>query len=389
MTDDVIEMVSGKEGIEKLKVKKRKLTKVLRDVRTPIIKGDIKNTSYLLYFEEAHLDDVPYSMPFIILPTRPCSWLRKSGGCFECGYSNLSNKDNEDEQILNLFDECLKLLENVPHKMVAVGTSGSFLDAQELSKDTQDDILKKVSSLPDIKIIGIESRPEYVTCDRVMEICEIVYPKKITLGMGLESSNDLIREFCINKGLKTKTFLKALNIITQHNNISALAYVLLGKPFLSKAIDIMDTVNTINFCSNIGFDKIILMATSLRQNTLTKLLYEIGEYTPPSPRMTIEVLKRLESNVRSKVIIANPRLPKPISANRCSVCSELIEQLITMYKYTSNYNYLTLADKVNFNCQCIKDYENVSKESGISNLAQTILDSYERALSKIGSERNE
>jgi len=180
-----------------------------------------------------------------------------------------------------------------------------------------------------------------------------------------------------------------LNIVTQHNNISALAYVLLGKPFLSKAIDIMDTVNTINFCSNIGFDKIILMATSLRQNTLTRLLYEIGEYTPPSPRMTIEVLKRLESNVRSKVIIANPRLPKPISANRCSVCSELIEQLITMYKYTSNYNYLTLADKVNFNCQCIKEYEDVSKESGISNLAQTILDSYERALSKIGSERNE
>ena len=148
-------MTSEKERTKtELRAKKRTFVEILRNLRTPIYNGVAKNNSYLLYFEEASLDGVSYSMPFIILPTHSCSWLRKSGGCFECGYSNLSNKNIEDKQILNLFDKCLKLLKDIPHQMVAIGSSGSFLDPQELSEDAQNEILQKVSSLPNIKIIG-------------------------------------------------------------------------------------------------------------------------------------------------------------------------------------------------------------------------------------------
>jgi len=368
---------------------KKELIRISRDIRTPIYNGDVKNSSYLLYFEEANLDGVPYSMPFIILPTRPCSWLRESGGCFECGYSNLSNKDAGDRQILSLLDECLKSLEDIPHQMVAIGTSGSFLDIRELSKDAQNEILRKVSLLPEIRIIGIESRPEFVTSDRLREIGEIVYPKRIMLGMGLESSNDLIRDFCINKGLRTKDFIKARDIAKQYDNISALAYVLLGKPFLPKVIDMMDSITSISFAVEAGFDRVVLMATSLRQNTLANLLYKIGEYNPATPRVVIEVLKGLKPEIRNKVIIANPRLPKPIPADQCPVCSELLEQLITMYKYSSNYSYLALSDKVNFDCQCIEKRGVILPTSQMPPLEELILDSYERVLSKIGGKNGQ
>ena len=383
-------MTSEKERIKnELRAKKRLFVEILRNLRTPIYNGVAKNTSYLLYFEEANLDGAPYSMPFIILPTRPCSWLRKSSGCFECGYSNLSNKDTVDEKILNLFDKCLRSLKNIPHQMVAIGTSGSFLDPQELSENVQNEILRMVSSLPDIKIIGIESRPEFITSKRIREICEIVYPKRIMLGMGLESSNDFIREYCINKGLTTTSYLRALKIIKQYDNISPLAYVLLGKPFLPRSIDIADTISSINFAATEGFDRVVLMATSLRENTLTKLLYEVREYIPPSSRMIIEVLKQLKPEIRSKVIIANPCLPKPVFVNQCPVCSEFLEQLIILYKYTANYNYIRLADEVDFNCKCKGNIENITMmEYDEISLGQIILESYKKALRKLEGDKN-
>jgi len=383
-------MFSEKERIKnELNARKEAFIRILRSIRKQIYEGIPKNDSYFLYFEEANLDGVPYCMPFVILPTHPCSWLRKSGGCFECGYSNLSNKDITDDKILKLFDICLRFLKNIPHKMVAIGTSGSFLDPQELSENAQNEILRKLSSLPNIKIIGIESRPEFITSKRVEEISEIVYPKRIMLGMGLETSNDFIREYCINKGLTTTSYLKALKIIKQCDNISPLAYVLLGKPFLSRNIDITDTIRSINFAISEGFDRVVIMATSLRDNTLTKLLYEIGEYNPPNPRMIIEVLKRLKPEILDKIIIANPRLPKPISANQCPVCSGFLEQLIILYKYTANYNYIRLADEVNFNCNCKESIENITMmEYNEISLAQIILESYKKALRKLEVGKN-
>ena len=377
------------EAKNELKTKKKVFVEILRTLRAPIFNIFSTKSFYSMYFEETNLKGIPYFMPFVILPTRHCSWLRKSGGCFECGYSNLSNKNIKDEQILNLFDSSMEFIKNIPHQMVAIGTSGSFLDNQELSKYAQNEILKKISSLPNIKTIGIESRPEFVTPEKIKEICEIAHPKKIMLGMGLESSNDLIREFCINKGLTTRDFIQAKDIIKDYKNVSALAYILLGKPFLPKIIDIIDSINSINFAANAGFDRIVLMATSLRQSTLAKFLYEIGEYNPPQSRMIIEVLKRLNPKIRSKLILANPRLPKPEIVNQCPECSELLEQLIIACKLTNNYDYIILADKLRLSCKCIQEYENISEFGEVLSIERLILNSYTRALRKIKGGKNE
>jgi hypothetical protein len=99
--------------------------------------------------------------------------------------------------------------------------------------------------------------------------------------------------------------------------------------------------------------------------------------------MVIEVLKRLDPTVRSKVIIAIPRLPKPINVDQCPICSELLEQLILMYKYTLNSNYITLADKIDFGCQCTKEYEKPLEDIETLDLERLILSSYDRAIRKI------
>lgn len=157
---------------------------------------------------------------------------------------------------------------------------------------------------------------------------------------------ETVREFCVNKGLTTGPFLRALDVAREHDNVSVLAHILLGKPFLPRSLDLLDTLDSIDFAIDVGYDRVVLMAASLREHTLTKLLYGIGEYTPPSPRTLIAVLKQLDQEVRSRVIIATPRLPEPASASQCPVCSALLEQLIVIYQYTSDCNYLRLADRL-------------------------------------------
>jgi len=125
-----------------------------------------------------------------------------------------------------------------------------------------------------------------------------------------------------------------------------------------------------------------LMSISLRENTLTKLLYDIGEYMPPAPRRTIEVLKRLKPEIRNKLVLANPRLPEVVSIARCKECYELLSQLLILYKYTSDYNYVKLADEVDFDCQCAVDWKKLSGEPEIS-IEHMILDRYRRTLGKI------
>ena len=126
----------------------------------------------------------------IILRTRGCSWALSSG-CTMCGYFNdsmlsaLSEKD-----LLSQFENALQNYKN--EKIVKLFTSGSFLDPSEIPVPVQQHILTTLNSTAEK--ISVESRPEYITEKSLAAIQEKVPLKEFEVGIGLETSNDLVRE---------------------------------------------------------------------------------------------------------------------------------------------------------------------------------------------------
>jgi len=65
-----------------------------------------------------------------------------------------------------------------------------------------------------------------------------VLGKKFEVAIGLETTNDLIRKDCINKGFSFSDFIRASEVAGK-NDTSVKAYLMLKPPFLSERIAMM------------------------------------------------------------------------------------------------------------------------------------------------------
>ena len=162
----------------------------------------------------------------VVLTTKGCSWAR-SDGCTMCGYIADSNPDAQASDIQTQFNEVFARYGKA-FKIIKLFTSGSFLDEAELPIDVRNHILSELRGTP--KVI-IESRPEFVTS----EICEDIARQNehIEVAIGLETSNDRIRNNHINKGFAFRDFVKASEA-SRANGFTVKAYLLLKPPYLTE-----------------------------------------------------------------------------------------------------------------------------------------------------------
>jgi radical SAM enzyme (TIGR01210 family) len=339
--------------IEEYTTYKNFLINIMKEIRKPMysIAPDTKTT--YLYFEKTLLPPIDsngyeknYMMPFLILISNPCSHILRRGGCTMCGYSNLANFNQNitGDLIYEQFRKGLEIIKKIPrHEMVAIGTGGSFLDPNEVPFNIQSKIIKDLSSCNDIHYINIEARAEFITEKSLENIVESIDdPYKLSIGVGLESSNDLIRELCINKCMNIESFIRAIKLLKKYN-ISPTVYVTIGKPFINDWTNIKDTLETIKFAFQHGADRVVLLRIGVQRNTLIEWLYRYNMYKPIKIWAIVEVLKRLPEELRKKVLIANPRLPKHLEIEENGDAQTAIE-LLSEYKGSLDYSYIEAID---------------------------------------------
>jgi len=126
----------------------------------------------------------------MILRTVGCRWNR----CTMCGYASEGAPAAVDDLVAQFKRAMQRSSSEV--QMVKIYTSGSFLDPLEMPKKARDEILQRLEA-SDIKRLVIESRPEYIDAERV-EVC--LSRLDTEFAIGLETSNDLIRQHIIRNG---------------------------------------------------------------------------------------------------------------------------------------------------------------------------------------------
>lgn len=296
-----------------------------------------------IYFEENRYLDKPYNMPLITLKTKPCHWLTTNGGCTTCGYNLVASLKNDvtPQNLINQFNWAFEQINSTEYPFITLTSAGSFMDKEEIPDDIRFKMLNILSD-KGFKHLNFESRPEYLTNYARLSKLHEHFEGNISVGIGLESSNDFIRQGCLNKGYKIRVFLKAIETLNK-SNISFDTYVILGKPFLNRRENIEDAVNTINFAFDHGAEWAILMVSNIQPYTLSNWLWRRRLFQIPSIWDAIEVISLLSDDRKHQVLIKgiDKALPTPITfSTTCPKCNKTINDRIRNWNLTGDYDLL-------------------------------------------------
>lgn len=284
-------------------------------------------------FEEKVLHNSRGNLRGIIgIPTRGCSYARtKWKGCSVCGHScsTLWNPEIEHSAIISDVFQSMQKLAKYNPPVVCLYTSGSFLDDAELPSHTRNSILSQIASFPWVRTVIIESLPRYVKEDTLKEVLSILNCHSLSIGMGLDSSNDFIRQFCLQRHMSIQQYADAVNTCLRLG-VETIAYIVHQPPLLSQWEAIVDTTASIADAFRLGFNYVSVEPTALQAGTLQNLLLEYGFYKAPTLWSVVRVMQEYANNYGTSANFEKIRLGgqvfTPIPQKTLAGCHDCLSQ---------------------------------------------------------------
>jgi radical SAM enzyme (TIGR01210 family) len=275
------------------------------------------------------------------LPTRGCSYARSSwAGCAVCGHhaSSLWRRDISDSEILADFEASVRALSVFKPPVLCLYCSGSFLDPAELPETVRARVVARLAGLEWVESVVIESLPHFVDAVALQSVTSAIGGKALTVGMGLDSSSELVRTLCFQRHISNQRYREAV-AICRTLSVSSIAYLVHGVPFLDLGQSIFDTATSLRDALEVfGFDSISIEPVALQAGTIQELQKDFDpSYCSPdiwSLAASLATYSALSSMLpeqwAERVVIGGQVFtPLPSETVRgCSLCLKLIEQTL-------------------------------------------------------------
>lgn len=252
-----------------------------------------------------------------------CSYRREDKwhrGCYMCGYyaGIAFGVKPTASQLVKQFENAIKKAdrENIMnYDVIEFVSDGSFLNDEEVPINTRIEIFRQIATKTEIKRVLIETRPEFLTEDKITQLLDILrQDQKLEIGIGLETIDDFILNLSINKGYGREEFENAVKLIEKYKSrCSVLAYALVKPAYLTEKEALEDSIKTGKYIKEInnkyGVKVVIKYEPAVvAEGTLLEVLYEEksekGErkYTPSSYWTIVEIIARMEIEKASNLI---------------------------------------------------------------------------------------
>jgi len=248
----------------------------------------------------------------MILRTVGCRWNR----CTMCGYAGEGAPASAEDLIAQYENAMQRSSPEV--SVVKIYTSGSFLDPQEMPVGARDEILARLEAVG-IKKLVIESRPEYITAETI-EIC--LSHLQTEFAIGLETSNDLIRDHVIQKGFTFRDYAEASEAVHRQGG-RVKAYLLQKPPLLTEGQSLQDAVTSALQARPFA-DVLSLNLCNIQRNTLVERMWERSEYRPPWLWSALDVLKSVPGPIVCDPVGAGTRR----GPHNCGKCDAVVAEAI-------------------------------------------------------------
>ncbi len=215
----------------------------------------------------------------IVLKGLPCSWGKCSFCPFALEQGNLKQVIETNRKIIR---NTKKILEKENINRITIFNGGSFY---ELPLDT----ITRLKTITRNRIVDIETRPEFIDYDIVINTISILESKKLVIRIGFEVIDEHIRNKVLNKGIPQQEVHRIANLRKQLRSsnipVEIIAYVLFGIEGVSedKVIKSVEEFNKL-------FDGVIAI--------------KYKKYLPIHPRQ-VNVSKKLISYLKENTLLVD------------------------------------------------------------------------------------
>ena len=304
------------------------------------------------------------------------------GGCTMCDY--WVGREFNAFEMANYGKDTLKNLGFSPTVLV-FGPSGSLFDEWEVPASVRIELYKSLKVV-NASVTGLFSRVETITDEKLDELVSYLDPSKISVEMGLETSDPWKLKYCINKAIDVGLITETIQSINKHK-LKSSVYIMVDLPFLTMAESIDDAVSSVLWSIEQGVDYVVLFPMHLKPQTVAYWLYENGMCEPSSLWSLIEVLKRLPSRILPKIGICWHR-PRPdqshplynessIPPSTCSLCNEYVLSILDTYRFSKN-RFDLVNTLSNYDCSCKTVWQNKLQQSVDITLIERVKEAYKK-----------
>lgn len=307
----------------------------------------------------------------LLLPGSGCAWAKNSAGCHMCGFKVKIDQVNRGKpasitKLMTIFQLGKSLTRGSFPYSLSIYNGGSFLNEEEIPFQLQEEICREVERNSSIEQLIVESRPEFITDDKIELFTSLLKRKKLKVAIGLEAVSDYVRDVCINKGFSTDDYERAVEVLKK-NAAETSTYVFLKPIYLSEQESIEEAVRTARYAFSRGSNEVLLESAFIQQGTKMEKLYREGEFQPPWLWSTIEVVRRT-SHLGPVYIGGFEDEPPPIAIpHNCEMCSPELMRSFRDYNESLDVSLLH-----NGYCACKTEWE---REVGYHSLDSLVTES--------------
>ena len=272
----------------------------------------------------------------VIFRTSGCCWNQ----CLMCSYRHERTTGTLSPEVYekNLLSQLAWIQEHhTPdeYEMVKIFTSGSFFDPREIPLNIQ----KRIASAFRGKIVIAETRPEFVNEESISPFLVAIddgsWKTPLFCAVGLETSDDLIREKCIRKGFLFSDFTKA-SARARASGVGVKAYLLFKPLFLTEKEAIED-VKTSIIAAMRHADLISLNPCTVQNRTDLEWYWKRGAYRPPYLWSVLEILQDSPVHLTCDPVGGG----RQRGAHNCGACDDVIVKGIRDYSLTADRDLIT------------------------------------------------
>jgi hypothetical protein len=290
----------------------------------------------------------------LIFKSGGCSW----SACRMCSYRHERYRAESCAALLDYLKAQLAWVRNeydtAEYRMVKIFTSGSFFDPREVPPAFLSDIAEAFRG----KLVIAETRPEFVREETFAPFIEALddgsWKVPLYCAIGLETSNDTIRDKCINKGFTFEDF-RAASRRAHTAGAGVKAYLLFKPLFLTEAEAVADMKRS--FADTVPYAEMFSMnPCTVQRNTELEYYWKRGAYRPPYLWSVLTLLASAPFHVTCDPLGGGQKR----GPHNCGTCDYEIVKGIRDYSLTADRDLIgALLDIV---CGCRQEWEFVLSE---------------------------
>jgi archaeosine synthase beta-subunit len=290
----------------------------------------------------------------VIFRSGGCTW----SACRMCSYRH----ERYHEQSCNGLIKHLKSqlawvmsqYDPAEYRMVKIFTSGSFFDPQEVPPEFLTDVATAFRG----KLVIAETRPEFILGEVIKSFVEALddgsWKIPLYCAIGLETSNDAIREKCINKGFTFENFKSAAQ--RAHNAGAGIKVYFLFKPlFLTEGEAIADMKTSVADASPYA-EMLSMNPCTVQRNTELEFYWKRGAYRPPYLWSVLTMLASAKTHITCDPVGGGQKR----GPHNCGKCDYEIVKGIRDYSLSGDRDLISAL--LDIPCDCKKEWEYVLAE---------------------------